>query len=159
PAKQRPAEIAAPKRTARSRREMLIMARNGAILVGVLGGGGYFATRSVMASIAEHDLDRIGNGTPAVVQIHDPDCPVCRRLQTATRDAMGGIEDGALTYLVANIKTDEGRALAARHGVGNITILLFDGDGRMRRVLRGERSSEMLQTAFERHVQETAAGG
>ena len=31
----------------------------------------------VEATIREGDLSQIGNGTPTVVQIHDPQCPRC----------------------------------------------------------------------------------
>ncbi|MEM7496495.1 MAG: hypothetical protein AAF371_00720 [Pseudomonadota bacterium] len=154
---------AAPKRRARSRREILMMARNIAIGLGVAGGIGYVSARSVMASIAEHDLDRIGDGTPAIVQIHDPECALCRSLQVATREALAEMEaagDGeGLTYLVANIKTDEGRQLASRHGVGHVTLLLFDGRGRLRHTIRGQRTPQTLRIAFERHLRENAPGG
>ncbi|MEL6218421.1 MAG: hypothetical protein AAFR79_08135 [Pseudomonadota bacterium] len=139
-------------RKARSRREVLTAAASwGAIAFGV-GGVGYWTVSSVSASMSEGDLSRIGNGTPSVVQIHDPQCSECAALQRAAREALTGFEDGALTFMVANLRTAEGRALAARHNVGHVTLLLFDRSGEMRSVIRGVHPSATLQRAFETHL-------
>ena len=91
----------APERP--SRRDFLRRARNGALVgAGVLGGGWYLV-EDVNAHRREHDLARIGNGIPTVVQIHDPECPRCRALQKETRRALEGFEPGEIQYLVANI--------------------------------------------------------
>ena len=42
--------------------------------------------------------------------------------------------------------------LAIEHGVGNVTLLLFDAKGRRRSVLTGPNSSEYLKQAFRRHL-------
>lgn len=136
---------------------MLRAAASWGVVALALGGVGYWTVASVSASIEETDLTRIGNGTPAVVQIHDPQCPVCMALQRETRDALASFEDGALGYIVANIKTDEGRALATRHGVGHVTLLLFDGDGTLRTVLSGPRTSADLRAAFAAHLEASTA--
>ena len=60
------------------------------------GGGGWYLVSEVRATIAEQDLSRIGNGIPAVVQIHDPQCPRCLALQRETRKAMSGFADDEL---------------------------------------------------------------
>ena len=100
----------------------------------------------------EHDLSLIGNGIPAVVQIHDPQCQRCVALQRETRDALCEFDESELQFLVANIRSEEGRALAAAHGVGHVTLLLFDASGQRRAVLAGSNESEYLAAAFRRHI-------
>lgn len=118
-----------------------------------LGGGGFYLVSGLVANAREHDLSRIGNGIPAVVQIHDPGCSRCLALQRQTRDALENFDDGDLQYLVANIRTAEGRALASQHGVGHVTLLLMDGKGRRLRTLAGESHSDVLTDAFRRFLQ------
>ena len=136
-----------------SRRDLMAWGKFGALGAVVVGGGGYFLVSGVNADIREADLSKIGNGTPAIVQVHDPACPTCRALQSETREALESFEDGQLQYLVADLNSDDGRKLAAQYGVGRVTLLLFDGRGRMRDIIQGRTSAEVLRTAFERHVQ------
>ncbi|MEM1066658.1 MAG: hypothetical protein AAGJ74_14250, partial [Pseudomonadota bacterium] len=77
-----------------SRRNTLKLLRNGGIAALVLGGAGVVSVNAVRATIAEQDLTRIGNGTPAIVQIHDPTCAMCTELQRETRKALRGFEKG-----------------------------------------------------------------
>ncbi|MEM8797910.1 MAG: thioredoxin family protein [Pseudomonadota bacterium] len=130
------------------KRATLFNIRNSAIALVALGGGGLFAYRSVTASIAEHDLTRIGKGKPSIVQIHDPTCPICNTLQKEVRQALGTIDEDTVTYLVANIRTEDGQRFAARHGVPHVTLLLFDSDGTLQTTLSGPRDSEELSIAF-----------
>ena len=145
---------ASPKKR-RSRREFLETMGYYAVGAGLVGGGGWYFVSNVQAGIAEGDLSRLGNGIPTVVQIHDPECPRCRALQRETREAISAFEDGSIQYLVANIRLSEGRKLALEHGVGHVTLLLFDGSGRRRSVLVGEQSSEVLEQEF-RHLIRTS---
>ncbi|MEM7123512.1 MAG: hypothetical protein AAF563_19705 [Pseudomonadota bacterium] len=140
-----------------SRRDVLRKIRNGGLLAVVAGGGGWYLIQDVRATIREHDLTQIGNGIPAVVQIHDPNCPRCLALQGETRDAMASFEDGELQYLIADISRSEGRQLAAAHNVNHVTLLLFDAEGNRRDVLVGERTSDDLEEAFRRHVARSSA--
>lgn len=126
--------------------------RNSAIAAVALAGGGYFAVTKVQATIAEHDLSKIGNGTPAIVQIHDPQCPVCLALQRETRDALDYFKEGDFEYLVANIRSKEGSAFANKHFVPHVTLLLFDGQGALVKVLNGPNKSGFLQTEFKAHL-------
>lgn len=128
----------------------------GAAIVGI--GGWYFAGR-VMAGIDEADLSKLGNGRPAIVQIHDPQCPSCRALQRQARLALEAFAEDDFEYLVANIATPEGRAFADRHGVGHVTLMLFDHRGRVRDVIQGQRTSEALVPAFKRLQQQSKASG
>ncbi len=135
-----------------SRRDALKKIRNWGIIGVLTAGGGWYLAEDVMATMAEQDLSRVGNGKPTVVQIHDPQCNQCLALQSETRSALETIEDGSLQYVVANIRTAEGRAFAAANRVGHVTLLLFDANGKRTNVLTGHRSSAMLAATFRSHV-------
>lgn len=149
-ATRNPAPAAAPKAASSSvnRRQFLSLARNGAIGAGVLGFGGWWVYSDVQASIRENDLTRIGQGVPTVVQIHDPQCPSCAQLQRETRRAVSEFDETELQFVVANIRTQSGRSLADAHGVGHVTLLLFDGEGERVDVIVGNRSSRVLEQVF-----------
>jgi len=138
--------------TSRQRRAFLRKLRNGGIAAVVIGGGGWFGVRDVQTTMREHDLSRIGNGMPTVVQIHDPQCPTCVALQREVRDAVCEVGEAKLQFLVANIRTAKGRELADRHGVGHVTLLLLDGDGQRQRILTGPRKRDQLAGAFRDHA-------
>lgn len=148
------APASAPKPT---RREMI---KSSLMLLGIgavmLGGVGYVGS-GVYADIVEQDLSKLGNGLPTVVQIHDPQCPSCRALQKQTRDALAEFPDGQLQYLVANIRYGDGKRFADKHGVGHVTLMLFDGEGKPRKTLVGERASHALVSEFRRLIA-TSAG-
>lgn len=105
-----------------------------------------------MAGIHETDLSRLGNGIPAIVQVHDPQCPSCRALQRQTRLALEEFEDGTFEYVVANLDSPEGRAFANRYQAGKVTLILFDGRGKMRNVIHGQRTKGALVDAFNLHL-------
>lgn len=135
-----------------SRRDFLRKARNRSLLALVLGGGGWLVVDDVRATIREGDLSRIGQGVPTIVQIHDPQCPLCSALQREARDAMSDFEPDQLQFVVANIRGEEGRKFAASHGVGHVTLLLLDPKGKRREVLTGPNTSSYLKAIFERHA-------
>ncbi len=137
-----------------SRRDMLGKLKRIGIGVALVGGGGFFAVRSVKASMYEHDLTRIGKGVPMVVQIHDPQCPSCLALQRNVRKAMRGFGDDELQYAVANITEPKGRSLALDHDAQHITLLLFDGDGNRQSVLTGIIDSAVLEQRFSAHAKQ-----
>jgi len=141
-----------PKKKPITRREMITYAQTAALGTVVLGGGGFLFARSVSASMAEQDLSKIGKGTPTIVQIHDPQCSLCMGLQKETRKALKGFEEGDLEYLVANIKTPAGQALANQYGVPHVTLLLFDGAGELQQVLNGSNTSANLERVFRTHL-------
>ncbi len=134
------------------RRDLFRKVASGGLVLAAVGGVGWYFVGEVRATIREEDLSRIGNGIPTVVQIHDPQCPTCRALQREVRDALEAFDSGELQYLVANIRTDEGRRLANAHGVGHVTLLLLDGDGERRDVLAGPNSAAYLESAFRQHI-------
>ncbi|MEP3525848.1 MAG: hypothetical protein ABJ081_12040 [Hyphomicrobiales bacterium] len=130
------------------KRKTLKTLRNTVIGVLLLGGAGAYMYRSVLASRLEQDLTELGNGTPMVVQIHDPGCSLCTALQKEVRQALKAVDDSALNYRVANIRTQEGRRFASRYGVPHVTLLLFDGRGNLKQTLRGPRQNEELEITF-----------
>lgn len=138
-----------------TRRDALKMFRNGGIAVAALGGAGYWAFGSFRAYAAEHDLSRVGQGSPSIVQVHDPQCPICTALQKQTRAALDNFDDCGLVYLVADIKTDEGARFAARYGVPHVTLLFFDGTGELIDTSHGMRQSAELVPLLAAHKQAT----
>lgn len=132
--------------------------RNALMAFAVVGAAGWYLAGEVRATNQEHDLSRLGNGIATVVQIHDPRCPTCRALQRETRDAIKSFGPGEIQYLVANIRSAEGRAFAGVHRVGHVTLLLFDGQGKRRDTLNGRYTTEALERVFRRHVERSAGG-
>ncbi len=105
-----------------------------------------------------HDLSVIGKGIPTVVQIHDPGCSLCNRLRSNTGDAVDRLGDRIL-YRIADITTPEGKRLQNKHRVKHVTLLLFDGDGELRRVLEGVRDEDELHGSLLRHVERWGSTG
>lgn len=135
-----------------TRRNTLRLLRNGAIALPVVGVAGYFTAQAVEASICELDLTKIGDGTPAVVQVHDPQCNLCVTLQRQTRRALRPYADDSHHFLVANITSTQGAFFARRHGVGNVTLVLLDGTGAQVGIIRGPISNDALDAAIQSHL-------
>ncbi len=152
------APAAAAAKPSVSRRDFIRNIQLGALGVAVVGGGGWYLVQDVMASTREHDLSRLGNGVPSVVQIHDPSCPKCTALQREVRDALTAFEGGDIQYLVADITRTEGRRFATMHRVNHVTLLLFDGKGDRQGVLVGQNTSDRLEQVFRDHLQRHSAG-
>ena len=127
--------------------------RNGAIALPFVAGAGVLTTRHVMASICELDLSKIGNGVPSVVQIHDPTCDQCLNLQRQTRRALRAYDSDDYNFLIANIGSLEGRLFAERHGVGHVTLVLFDAAGQPTDIVHGPLSDTALEQAIMGHLQ------
>jgi hypothetical protein len=135
-----------------TRRDVLRWAKIGAVATPAILVGGYFGVSSVQATICEADLTKIGQGLPAVVQIHDPNCMMCLTLQKQTRAVLEGYDAEKFEYLVANKFTEEGAALANRYGVSHVTLLLFDSAGEMHQIVRGPIESGELDRIIETHM-------
>ena len=136
-----------------TRRDFFAKTRNGVIAAAVVVGvTGWYLVDEIRATIQEGYLTRIGNGIPTIVQIHDPQCPKCVALQQETRDALSNFEDGKLQYLVANIRTVEGKMLDTSHGVGHVTLLLLDGQSRKLNTLVGSNTGRYLTEMFRDHL-------
>lgn len=135
-----------------NRRDFMRLARNGVIALPFLGAAGFFGVRSVQATIREADLSLVGNGQAAIVQIHDPSCALCATLQKQTRKALKVYEDDRYEFLVANITTSEGSIFAARFGVPHVTLLLFDGQGELKEIVRGPIETSQLEDILSGHM-------
>ena len=149
--KNRKTKKPAPQ-TAPPRRNFLKMLRNGAIAAGVISAGGAYGVYAVRSTLAEQDLSPLGNGTPMIVQIHDPSCVRCRTLMRATRRALKQFDEDQITYRVANITLPEGQNFASRYGVGHVTLLLFNGKGELIDRVHGEHSKSQLVEIFKANL-------
>ncbi len=129
-----------------SRRKMLGLLL-GVPLVGVAGVGVH---RHDVKKRALHDLSALGNGSPAIVQIHDPSCRLCRRLMANTKKALGERDD--ITYRIADITKTKGREFQERYGVPHVTLLLFNAKGRHVHTVQGVTPAEELVEHFRRHL-------
>lgn len=97
----------------------------------------------------EHDLSVVGNGTPTMVQIHDPGCPSCRRLKRNVNAVKAPfLED--IQFKIADIKTKEGSQFARKYDVPHVTLLFFDEKGRHRETLRGISHPDEIKRELER---------
>ena len=140
------------KATPVTRRGALKWLRNGAIATPFVLGAGVFSVRSVQATICEADLTKIGKGIPSVVQVHDPSCALCTALQKQTRRALRPYDAAQVRYLVANINTQDGGALAGRYGVPHVTLLFFDAAGTHVDTLRGPTDASTIRAKMAKHL-------
>lgn len=137
----------APKK---SRRDVMTWAGFGVLGLGVVGGGAAWAVTSYTKSVEERDLSQIGQGTPTIVQIHDPQCPICNALQRETRKALGNMDGEQPVYLVADLTQTSGAVFAQVQSVQHVTLLLFDAEGNRVQTLTGSRTRDELLPEFER---------
>jgi len=124
---------------------------SGAVL---LGGGSVFAM-DIRKKLIEQDLSGIGQGTPVIVQIHDPQCGLCIALQRQTRKALRAFSDEDVVYRVANIDTKDGAAHQQREGLPHVTLVLYDGRGQRVHVIQGVTPANELIKAFQKHLRLT----
>jgi len=97
-----------------------------------------------------HDLSVIGDGTPVVVQVHDPSCPLCRRLMATTRDTLDDMP--SIRYRVADLTSEDGRAFGDAHRAGKVTLLLFDRGGDLVGRVEGVTPADSLRRTFEERL-------
>lgn len=138
--------------TDQKKRKTLRLLRNLAIAAPVVGVAGFFSVQSVQATICEADLTKVGKGVPSVVQIHDPSCQLCAALQNQSRRALKSFDKDSYRFLVANIRTEDGGAFAARYRVPHVTLLLFDKKGEMTQVVRGPIDQDALENILAVHM-------
>lgn len=141
-----------PDTTTITRRSTLKWLRNGAIATPFVLGAGVLSLRSVQATICEGDLTKIGKGIPSVVQVHDPSCTLCAALQKQARHALRPYNAEQVRYLVANINTEDGSALAGRYGVPHVTLLFFDASGAHIDTLRGPTDADTVRAKMTEHL-------
>ncbi len=115
----------------------------------VLAIGGMATLHAVDKQRRElHDLTVIGNGSPAIVQIHDPGCSVCRRLKSVTETAMQDLPD--VNFRLADLTTTEGRKFGDKFNLPKTTLLMFDGKGQHKHTLRGLVTQQEITDAATR---------
>ena len=98
-------------------------------------------------SKTEHDLSVIGNGTATVVQIHDPKCQLCLRLQRVVSNTKSDFKD-KVQFRTANIKTNKGERFADRYDVSNVTLLFFNKKGKHVNTMEGVSSKQQVKEAL-----------
>lgn len=90
------------------------------------------------------DLSGIGQGTNALVLVHDGNI-----LQSAdTMVAMNAVRDDfeeRVAFIVADINTPEGKRFADRHGFGPAALAFFAANGDRLQLLYSEQSRESLR--------------
>ncbi|WP_434986576.1 hypothetical protein [Vreelandella zhaodongensis] len=96
----------------------------------------------------QYDLSIIGNGDPVAVQIHDNSCPLCQRLKANAEEALAN-SDSPPEWRIADLNTASGAKFANQHGVGHVTILLFDGQGNHQDTIHGVISVSDIVSSFE----------
>jgi len=95
----------------------------------------------------EHDLSVVGNGTPTLVQIHDPGCQFCNQLKKNVDKVKRDFKDD-IQFKTANIKTNKGRIFADKYRVPHVTLLFFDGRGNRVNEIQGVTPPEDIQEAL-----------
>ncbi len=98
-----------------------------------------------------YDLSVIGNGTPTVVQIHDPNCQLCRQLKSNLDSVKGNFTD-QVQFKIANIGAAKGKAFASKHNVPHVTLLFFNEKGRRVNMLQGVTPKSEIKTALSQLV-------
>lgn len=96
-------------------------------------------------SKVEHDLSVIGNGKPTLVQIHDPGCRLCQRLQSNVDKVKGEFKD-VIQFKIANIAKQKGKRFASKHNVPHVTLLFFDKQGERVNTMQGVSSADEIKS-------------
>ena len=137
-----------------SRRRLLL--RGGLVLAAAVPAALLIHRHDVQAREL-HDLGAIGGGQPVVVQVHDPSCPSCRELKRNTEAALADFP--TVLYRIADLTESSGRAFGEEHGVGKVTLLLFDRRGRHVGTVRGVTGADALRERFARELGELEVSG
>ncbi|MBX2870250.1 MAG: thioredoxin family protein [Acidiferrobacterales bacterium] len=95
-----------------------------------------------------HDLSVIGQGIPAIIQVHDPKCPKCKKLMENTKVALRDYDD-KFVFKIADITTGAGRSLQRDHDARIISLLIFNGRGELKRRISGVKDPDVLDIEFD----------
>lgn len=127
-----------------------IMTRRNAIrmliALPVAGGAGAAIHRYDVQNRGLHDLTLIGQGSPVVVQIHDPKCQQCHRLMNNTRKALESQDD--VLFKVADITSGDGAQFQRKYNANTVSLLLFNSNGRQVDTVQGVTSVDELKRRF-----------
>lgn len=135
--------------TPRSTTFLVILALVAAVVV-----GGYFLLPSGFSS----DLDRIGQGRPAVVIVHDHNYVESVELME-NLDAVRGPYEPEVDFLVADLNHPDGAAFADRHEVSAVTLLVFDGQGERIGMRTGRARAPELRAWLEQRFPDAVPDG
>lgn len=116
----------------------------GSIFLAIFAGVLFFNSQITKA---DYDISVIGNGTPAVVQIHDPNCRLCRQLKNNLDDVKGEFQE-RINFRTVNIASNEGRKFARQHNVPHVTLLFFDARGKRVNVIQGVTPAKDIHAAL-----------
>ncbi len=125
-----------------SRRNMI----RALIALPVAGAAGAAIHRYDVQNRGLHDLTMIGQGSPVVVQIHDPACQLCRRLMKNTRKALKSRED--ILFRVADVTSGEGSAFQQKHQANTVSLLIFNSAGEKVDTIAGVTPIDELKNRF-----------
>jgi len=93
-----------------------------------------------------HDLSVIGQGAPVIVQIHDPQCPTCRRLKKIVSNEINPGDN--VQFRLADITVPEGKAMQDKYRVTHSTLLFFDKNGKHVHSTQGLQTKDQIRTAL-----------
>jgi len=130
------------------------LALKATLAVGVLGVAAGAISGYDQQKRELHDLSAIGAGKPVVVQIHDTSCSICRQLKSRALSVFE--DDESVDFRLADIFTDEGRALQQQYGVQKTTLLLFNAKGRHVHTVVGLQSIDELKALAARYFVQPA---
>lgn len=129
--------------TSKGRRKLLALALG----IPAIGLAGAAIHRHDVNKRSAHDLTSVGAGVPVVVQVHDPSCGLCRSLMHNSKKALKDVP--GVLFRIADVTTLDGSDFQSRYGEPNVTLLLFDGKGKLRQTIRGVTPVDELRAAFK----------
>lgn len=94
------------------------------------------------------DLSRIGQGSNAVVLVHNREAAQSLELM-ALLDQVRPDYSGRVEFLVVEAETEQGKAFMRQQQVGGGLLLLFGPDGVRRGTLVGVHEEQALRAAFD----------
>ncbi|GAB6091146.1 thioredoxin family protein [Spirochaeta dissipatitropha] len=130
------------------------------VAVGMISAASAIALASNRNSRRHYDLTRVGQGIPAVVQVHDTTCPVCTELRSNISRIENDFDDSDLLVLIADVDKEEGLNFAARFTQHRrVTLLYFDPVGNLVDVQSGLQQPDELRSRFENHIDQHRSPG
>lgn len=89
--------------------------------------------------------EQIGQGTPAVVFVYDPNLTVSGTQTEQMNEARGHLGDKVL-FLLARVGTPEGDQMINKYRAGAAELLLFDGSGKLvKRQLAVQDANQLMR--------------
>lgn len=118
------------------------------VILGFVGATSLAVNAYSKQSKIQHDLSVIGNGKPTVVEVHDPSCKLCKRLQSNLGKAKADFVDD-IQFKTADITKRNGKAFSSKYQVPHVTLVFFDEKGELVESLQGVSSSDTIRENLE----------